>query len=170
MKECANRSRPQSPTFPMTAKRYSMKRNLVKRHDPLTTQERSARMSKVRATKNRSTEMRVASCLIRNGFRGWKRHVADVPGRPDFCFIAERVVVFVDGCFWHGCPHCQRNMPHSRREFWKAKIESNRRRDRKIKRLLRVQGYAVMRIWEHALCDERWLTRLRLMLQSAGET
>jgi DNA mismatch endonuclease (patch repair protein) len=142
--------------------------NLVKRHDPLTPQQRSARMAKVRAKKNRSTEMRVAARLIRHGLRGWKRHVVDVPGRPDFCFIAKRVAVFVDGCFWHGCPRCRRNVPHSRRNFWRDKIEKNRRRDRKVKRMLLAQGYIIFRIWEHALCDERWLTRLRSVLQRAG--
>ena len=141
----------------------------VKRHDPLSAIQRSAHMAKVRAKKNRSTEMRVAAYLIRRGLRGWRRQAADVPGRPDFVFVEERVAVFVDGCFWHGCRHCRRNVPHSRRSFWKAKIESNRRRDRKVERSLRSHGYAVVRIWEHALGDERWMARLRLALVKQGK-
>jgi DNA mismatch endonuclease (patch repair protein) len=146
-----------------------MRTGFVKQYDPLNPQQRSARMAKVRGRGNRSTEMRVAAHLIRQGFRGWKRHSFDVPGRPDFCFIRERIAVFVDGCFWHGCPRCQRNVPHSRRDFWQNKIESNRRRDRKVKRMLREQGYAVFRIWEHSLCDDRWLKRLTTLLRCAAQ-
>ncbi len=146
-----------------------MKKKLVKCHDPLGPNQRSAQMAKVRSQKNRSTELRVAAYLIRRGLRGWRRHAADVPGRPDFCFAEERVAVFVDGCFWHGCPHCRRNVPHSRRRFWKDKIESNRRRDRKVGRLLRSQGYDVVRIWEHSLNNERWVARLRSALRRTGQ-
>jgi DNA mismatch endonuclease (patch repair protein) len=146
--------------------RYLTKLSVVTRRDPLTSEQRSLQMAKVRARGNRSTEMRVAGCLIRHGFRGWKRHL-DLPGRPDFCFVRRRVTVFVDGCFWHGCPKCRRNMPNGRRDFWSRKIESNRRRDRKVERILRAQCYAVLRIWEHSLRDDRWLSRLRAALHRA---
>jgi DNA mismatch endonuclease, patch repair protein len=145
-----------------------MNRKFVKRHDPLTPLQRSAQMAKIRAKRNRSTEMRVAGHLIQCGFRGWKRHAADVPGHPDFYFEAERIAIFVDGCFWHGCPRCRRNVPHSRRQFWQEKIESNRRRDSKVKRILRSQGHVVIRIWEHALCNDRWLARLRSALRKVS--
>lgn len=146
-----------------------MRNEGVKRHDPLSPEQRSAQMAKVRGKYNRSTEMHVAGCLIRFGFRGWKRHVKTVPGRPDFCFIAERVALFVDGCFWHGCPRCRRNVPHARRRFWQDKIESNRRRDRRVKYTLQSQGYVVIRIWEHAVCNNRWLARLRCEVRTARQ-
>ncbi len=136
----------------------------VKRRDPLTPKERSARMALVLGRENRSTEMRVAAYMIRNGISGWKRHVA-IQGRPDFCFERERVAVFVDGCFWHGCPKCRRNVPHSRRDFWRSKIESNQKRDRKVNRGLRGQGYFVLRIWEHALRGTGWIARLQRALE-----
>src|ERR1051325_5071158 len=107
----------------------------VKRRDPLTPKERSARMSRVRGKGNRSTELCVAACLVRAGVRGWKRHPADVPGRPDFFFPTRKIAIFVDGCFWHGCPKCRRNVPYSRRAFWLNKIASNRRRDREVTRV-----------------------------------
>lgn len=144
-----------------------MNRNHVKRRDPLSPEERSERMARVRATNNRSTEKHVAACLIRLGLRGWTRHPEEVAGRPDFCFVKERVAIFVDGCFWHGCPHCQRNIPVTRRHFWEEKLRINRRRDRRVKRTLQSQGYAVVRIWEHALRDKRWLRRLTSELQKA---
>jgi DNA mismatch endonuclease (patch repair protein) len=136
------------------------------RPDPLTPSERSARMSKVRATGNRSTERHVAAHLTRHGLRGWKRHLRTLPGCPDFVFVEERIAVFVDGCFWHGCPRCGRNLPHSRRQFWRDKIESNRRRDQENARLLRYRGYAVVRVWEHSLSDSRWLARLLHVIHS----
>jgi len=142
-----------------------MSGKLVKRHDPLTPLERSAQMARVRAKRNRSTEMRVAAHLIRRGISGWTRHAADIPGRPDFCFANARVAIFVDGCFWHGCKRCGRNVPHASRTFWIEKIDSNRRRDRRVGRLLRSRGYSVIRIWEHALCNERWIERVSSALR-----
>lgn len=140
----------------------------VKRFDPLTTEERSLRMSKVRSSRNRSTEMRVAAILIRLGVRGWRKHPSEVPGKPDFLFTAERIAVFVDGCFWHSCPRCRRNLPISRRDFWKSKIDGNRRRDARVRAQLRSQGYHVIRIWEHSLNNDVWLSRLRTALKLAG--
>jgi DNA mismatch endonuclease (patch repair protein) len=81
---------------------------------------------------------------------GGGRRRQRVPGRPDFVFWRERVAVFVDGCFWHGCPrHCR--VPEGRREYWEPKIRRNRRRDRAVARELRRRGWAVVRVWEHDL-------------------
>lgn len=150
-----------------------MKKKVVKdsvlneRADRLTPAKRSAHMAKVRAKGNRSTELRVAAKLIREGIRGWKRHPPHIPGCPDFYFPLDRIVLFVDGCFWHGCPKCKRNMPRTRQQFWLDKINGNRRRDARIGRTLRSEGLIVLRIWEHALSDGRWLTRLLMHLNAA---
>ena len=83
--------------------------------------------------------------------------------RPDFVFRKERLAVFVDGCFWHGCPaHYTR--PRARRTFWDAKIAANRARDRRIDRALRAAGWRVLHVWEHALAPRqlgRTLARVR---------
>jgi DNA mismatch endonuclease (patch repair protein) len=83
--------------------------------------------------------------------------------KPDFVFRSERLVVFVDGCFWHGCPvHFTR--PKARRAFWDAKIAANRARDRRVDRALRASGWRVLHVWEHALASRqiaRTLARLR---------
>ncbi|WP_395753941.1 hypothetical protein [Prosthecobacter sp.] len=74
--------------------------------------------------------------------------------RPDFVFRAERLVIFVDGCFWHGCPtHGTR--PRQNRKFWDEKIARNRQRDRLVTRQLRRQGWTVLRLWECALGKKR---------------
>lgn len=107
-------------------------------------------MSKVRASGNRSTELRVRMALVRNGLSGWKLHSTSILGKPDFWFQAHRLAVFVDGCFWHGCPDCLR-LPNDNREYWSTKIKGNVARGKSIDAALRAQGYSVMRIWEHKL-------------------
>ena len=133
--------------------------------DPLSTAERSARMAKVRGTGNKSTEGLVEAALIENGIVGWEKHPKGVVGKPDFYFPTWRLAVFVDGCFWHACPICNRNAPTARGEFWRNKIDENRRRDNRQRRLLRRQGYHVMRVWEHQLRTDVWLKRLEAMLR-----
>lgn len=135
------------------------------RIDPLSESERSERMSRVRGKGNRSTEGLVEAALVAAGIGGWIKHPNDVPGRPDFYFPEIQLAVFVDGCFWHACPKCQRRMPTTRAEFWRKKIDGNRRRDQRIRRQLWSQGYHVMRIWEHDLKRDAWLKRLRSMLR-----
>ena len=134
--------------------------------DRLTPQERSRHMAGVKSTGNRSTEGAVESVLLERGIVGWIKHPADVDGRPDFCFPERRLAVFVDGCFWHACPRCARNTPTTRQEFWANKIDATRRRDNRIRRRLRADGYRVMRIWEHAVRSGTWLARLESMLRS----
>jgi DNA mismatch endonuclease (patch repair protein) len=134
------------------------------RVDPLSQAERSERMARVRAAGNKSTEGRVEAALIAAGIDGWEKHPKAVLGRPDFHFARHRLVVFVDGCFWHACPVCARRTPTARATFWREKIEGNRRRDARQRRQLRRDGYHVMRIWEHDVAKGRWLSRLRAML------
>lgn len=88
-------------------------------------------------------------------------------GQPDFVFPAERVAVFVDGCFWHGCPrHCR--IPASNVTFWQRKFEANTQRDLLVTRTLRQLGWRVVRIWEHSLTDSsRVVARVRRKLEAA---
>lgn len=132
--------------------------------DPLSKAERSARMSKVRSKGNRSTESRVESALVEAGISGWEKHHKEILGKPDFFFPRYRLALFVDGCFWHACPVCKRRIPASRPEFWRKKIDENRRRDNRQHRRLRKEGYHVMRVWEHELKRDTWLKRLRSKL------
>ena len=87
--------------------------------------------------------------------------------KPDFVFPKLRTAVFVDGCFWHGCPK-HATWPKHRAAFWKAKIEGNRTRDRKVTRLLRRLGWHVLRVWQHELLrrDESKLLRRLSALQA----
>lgn len=66
----------------------------------------------------------------------------------DVAFTRQRLAVFVDGCFWHGCPQ-HFIAPQSNREWWLAKIDMNQRRDADTNALLHVAGWQVLRLWEH---------------------
>jgi len=118
--------------------------------------ERSRRMAAVRGKGNYTTEVRARAMLVAAGFRGWCMHPTDVDGRPDFYFPLERLAIFIDGCFWHGCPRCG-HVPKTNSVFWAAKIARNRARDRNVVRALRRQDIAVLRIWEHDARDPAWV-------------
>jgi DNA mismatch endonuclease, patch repair protein len=120
-------------------------------------------MARVRSSGNRSTEVRVEDALGQSGITGWTKQTKDIEGKPDFYFPGTRLAVFVDGCFWHGCPTCCR-MPKSRQEYWTPKIQGNVRRDRAVRRRLRSRGIHVMRVWEHDLRRGTWLRRLQRMI------
>ena len=122
-------------------------------------------MASVRSSNTRSTERRLRSLLVREGVKGWHVQATDVIGKPDFVFPKARIAVFVDGCFWHGCPVCGR-LPKSKSEYWIPKIEGNRARDRRVNRQLRREGWRVLRFWEHELDKARHkvVTRLRNVL------
>lgn len=110
---------------------------------------RSQLMGRIRSTGNRQTESRLAKLLRAQDVTGWRRHLP-LPGKPDFAFPKHKVAVFVDGCFWHGCPKCYRR-PKTNRAFWDRKRVGNMARDQRVARELRARGWKVLRIWEHAL-------------------
>ncbi len=139
---------------------------MTRASDPLSRAQRSELMSSVRSTGNRSTESRVQAALVRRGLRGWVKHASGVPGRPDFYFPRFRLVLFVDGCFWHACPHCARRVPASRSAFWRRKIHENHVRDRRVRDRLRRNGFHVLRVWEHEVRSGLWLDRLLRKLDS----
>jgi DNA mismatch endonuclease, patch repair protein len=117
-----------------------------------TTPVRSRLMSRVRSRNNKSTELRLLAIMRKHNLRGWRRHLP-LPGSPDFVFRSAKLVIFVDGCFWHGCPRCYK-APRSNAAFWAKKVAYNRTRDLRISRELRSQGWAVLRMWEHSLRAE----------------
>src|ERR1051325_231541 len=115
--------------------------------------KRSAVMSRIRSRGNRDTELRMIALFRTHRITGWRRG-APLPGRPDFIFRAEKVAVFVDGCFWHRCPRHGR-LPSSRTEYWAPKLARNVQRDRAVMRALCASGWTVLRIWECSLARSR---------------
>jgi DNA mismatch endonuclease (patch repair protein) len=134
--------------------------------DKLTPSARSENMSRIRS-RNTSPELIVRRYLHRKGLR-FRLHARNLPGKPDLAFPARRVLVFVHGCFWHGCPYCvdgtrrvKSNVP-----YWSAKIEGNRARDARHAATLRDAGWSVFVIWECEAKKAVQLSRLARRIKS----
>src|ERR1700733_15363083 len=94
--------------------------------------KRSAIMSRIRGRGNKSTERALAIIFRRNVIAGWRRN-QNIFGKPDFVFLKRKVVVFVDGCFWHNCPK-HGTQPATNRAFWEKKLARNKLRDQVVNR------------------------------------
>lgn len=118
--------------------------------DVFSKKKRSAVMAAIKSRGTRTTEVALRKLLRKSGIIGWRANLRSLPGTPDFAFRSVKVAIFVDGCFWHGCKICVRQLkPATNVGFWKKKIENNKRRDNKVSRQLRRMGWAALRIWEH---------------------
>ena len=139
--------------------------------DNLTPDQRRRTMQAVKG-KNTSLERKVSSAFHRRGWR-YRRNYKSLPGKPDFVFTKARIVVFVDGDFWHGWRYP--SWKHKLSDFWRAKIERNRARDRRNFATLRRRGWAVLRLWGHEVdkdldaCVERVATLLERAKAQARE-
>lgn len=112
--------------------------------------KRSAVMSAIRGSGNKDTELRLIVLFRALGITGWRRG-QKVFGKPDFVLRREKIAVFVDGYFWHDCPKPKHApLPKTRTEWWAAKLQRNKDRDREVNRTLRQAGWRVLRVWE---CD-----------------
>ena len=113
--------------------------------DVMTPQQRSRCMSRIRG-KDTGPEILVRKSLWHAGLR--YRVNDSLPGKPDIAFRSAKVAIFVDGCFWHGCP-LHRVRPKANAEFWDRKFWQTMRRDREVNEKLRSLGWKVLRYWEH---------------------
>lgn len=132
--------------------------------DVFTKAKRSQVMSAIKGRGNKATELALMTVFRRYGVTGWRRNAA-VFGKPDFVFRKQRVAVFVDGCFWHGCPK-HSDLPVSNRDFWRTKLAANLARDRRVNRELRKQGWRVLRVWEHELRSQKETHLVRRLVRS----
>jgi DNA mismatch endonuclease, patch repair protein len=116
--------------------------------DVLSLTQRKYNMSRIKG-KNTGPEIKLRKLLFSNGIRGYRIHF-DLPGKPDIVFTKKKIVIFIDGCFWHKCP-IDFQEPETRKEFWMNKIQSNVERDKKVNEILIKDGWTVIRIWEHEI-------------------
>lgn len=124
----------------------------------------------MRAVKRSGTalESRFSDILQASGLAGYERQAKELPGTPDFVFREARLALFIDSCFWHGCPEHFRR-PSSNEQYWDPKIAMNQERDVRQSEELRRLGWRVERVWEHELRDAPALSeRLKLLLPKAG--
>lgn len=120
------------------------------------TSEATRHVMQANKSKNTKPELKVRAALREAGLTGYRLHWKKEPGHPDICFPGRRVAIFVNGCFWHRCPHCALPMPKSNVDFWRAKFERNRARDARDNALLVSAGWTVVVVWECRLKGERF--------------
>jgi len=131
--------------------------------DVHTPRQRSYNMSRIRG-KDTKPEIFLRKALWKEGFRYTLKN-KDVPGKPDLVFRKQKIVIFVDGCFWHRCPkHFVE--PANNIDFWEKKIQSNVDRDKKINRELKKSGWTVVRIWEHDLKKDQYIKAVKRVVEA----
>jgi DNA mismatch endonuclease (patch repair protein) len=110
--------------------------------------KRSWIMSRIKS-RDTCPEVKLRKALYKEGIRGYRIHNPKIFGCPDIAFGKYKIAIFVDGCFWHGCPICNKSNPKVNEEFWRKKIIRNVERDKQTDMELRKQGWITIRIWEH---------------------
>lgn len=115
---------------------------------PVPEKESTSRAMSANRGKDTAPELTLRRELRRQGVRGYRVHRSEIPGRPDISFGPAKLAIFVNGCFWHHCPHCRPRLPKTHTEFWTAKFAANRRRDAEKEILLRKTGWEVLTLWE----------------------
>lgn len=108
--------------------------------------KRSDIMSKVRYKNGKSTEQKLLKMFKERHIIGWRRTYKMI-GKPDFVFPKQKIVIFVDGCFWHG-HNCRNVVPKDNAEYWDKKRERNIQRDKAVTETISSRGWRVVRIWE----------------------
>ena len=100
-------------------------------------------------------ELLVRQHLRKAGLTGYRLQWKKAPGRPDIAFPGRKIAIFVNGCFWHRCPHCHPSVPKRNTAFWEAKFRRNVERDRAAVAALDQAGWTVITIWECELKRDR---------------
>jgi DNA mismatch endonuclease (patch repair protein) len=117
--------------------------------DVVSPEKRSQMMAGIKG-KDTGPELLIRRALHARGLR-FRLHDRRLPGTPDLVFPSRKAVVFVEGCYWHGHDCHLFKLPSSRTEFWSEKIESNRRRDIRVRQELQILGWRQLTVWECAL-------------------
>lgn len=115
--------------------------------DRISQERRSWNMSRIHS-KDTAIEIAVRQWLFRNGYR-YRKHVKDLPGKPDIVLQTYKSVIFIHGCFWHRHPGCKNSlMPKTRTEYWQAKFDRNVANDMRHQHDLEKLGFQVIVLWE----------------------
>lgn len=130
--------------------------------DVFSKEKRSQVMRAVRSKGNKSTEIALIKIFKNRKISGWRRNF-NLIGKPDFVFPKKKIVVFVDGCYWHGHT-CRKRKPGHNNEYWKEKISNNKKRDKFVTKKLRSVGWQVIRIWECEIRKKRYTRKINIIL------
>ena len=115
---------------------------------PLPKDERTSKVMQSNKAKNTGPELRFRRALREAGLSGYRLHWSQATGRPDISYPGKKIAIFVNGCFWHGCERCRMPIPKSHNDFWRAKLERNKKRDIEKTKALISDGWTVLTIWE----------------------
>ena len=110
--------------------------------------ENVSRVMSSNKAKNTKPELKLRKALYADGVRGYRLNWKKVPGKPDIAFPGKKISIFINGCYWHRCPHCELPLPKTNTEFWKEKFEKNIKRDKKKEKELLDLGWTVLVFWE----------------------
>lgn len=105
-------------------------------------------MKAIRSSRTK-IEDKVCSVLWKRGYR-FRRNVTSLFGKPDIAIKKYKLVIFIDSCFWHGCP-LHGNMPASNQDYWIKKLSRNKERDIEVTKHYQNNEWKIIRIWEHQL-------------------
>jgi len=130
--------------------------------DRISKEKRSKIMAAIRS-KNTAPEVALRKGLWAKGLR-FRIHYGEE--KIDIAFPSRKVAIFVDGCFWHGCP-AHSHLPKSHEDYWHPKLKRNIEHDRMKEKKLSAEGWRVLRFWEHELDDmEKTLGRIQAELKT----
>ena len=124
---------------------------LIYIRDKRSPKPKSENVSKVMSgnkARNTNPEILLRKKLYQNKVIGYRINYKKVPGRPDIAFTSKKIAIFVNGCFWHRCPHCNLTMPKNNTVFWEEKFKKNKERDKRKIDELRKDGWIPITIWE----------------------
>ena len=125
----------------------------ISRETPKASSPAARKTMQANRSKNTGPELELRRLLREAGYPGYRLHWGKAPGHPDIAYPGRKVAIFVNGCFWHRCPHCQPAMPKANREFWEAKFAANVERDARNRAELEAAGWTVITVWECELLE-----------------
>ncbi|MBQ4411587.1 MAG: very short patch repair endonuclease [Candidatus Methanomethylophilus sp.] len=108
----------------------------------------TTKVMKANRWKNTGPELILRKALRDAGYPGYRINWKKAPGRPDITFPGKKIAIFVNGCFWHRCPHCNLPLPKTHLDYWEKKFQMNVQRDAKNIEALESMGWVVITVWE----------------------
>jgi DNA mismatch endonuclease, patch repair protein len=125
--------------------------------DKISKKERSSLMGKIKS-KETKLEKIVWKILSEQGIR-YRKNSSKHFGKPDIVITSKKLVIFIDGCFWHGCKkHCR--IPEANHDYWVNKINRNKERDKQVNTYYKKTNWKVIRVWEHDLKIQKIILNL----------
>jgi len=118
------------------------------KRSPIPKSDITSRVMSANKSRNTKPELHLRKELYRIGLSGYRLHWKNIPGKPDITYPKRKIAIFVNGCYWHRCPHCKPPIPKTNTRFWEEKFKNNRIRDKKKIAILKEKCWKVFVFWE----------------------